>query len=180
MSVTVRQYTRQLQSDKVFFYKEIIENISYSQPHELISNGYQLPGDFSIITEEGQQVFLKDVINAPILVYRFSEAQCSDCVEQQFKLFRSEKHNIPQNIILWGSYSNVRKIKIIKNTFDVDFKSYNVDKIDISLDKFLNPFFFIITPDLTCHSFFTAIKENPAMTMLYLTTMKTKLEDNIN
>jgi hypothetical protein len=179
--MTIRQYTRELHSDKVFFYKEIIENISYLQSYEIISNGYQLPADFMVTTEEGQQVFLKDVIDAPVLVYRFTEEQCIDCVEQQFKIFSSEQQNIPQNIILWGSYSNIRKIKVIKNTFGVDFRSYNVGKIDIPLDKFLNPFFFVITPDLTCYSFFTAIKENPAMTMLYLTTIKTKLEDkNIN
>ena len=176
MSITIRQYTRQLQSDQAFFFKEIIGNISFLHPYELISNGFQLPSDFVVTTEEGEKVFLKDIIDTPVLVYRFLETQCSDCVEKQFKIFSSEKHNLTKNIILWGSYSNVRKIAIIKNAFNINYKAYNVGEINIPLEKLANPFFFVITPDLMCHSFYVAIKENPSMTMKYLWTMKTKLD----
>ena len=70
-------------------------------------------------------------------------------------------------------------ISILKNTYKIDFKAYNVGEFDTPLDKLSQPFFFVIYPDLSCHSFFAATKENPSLTMIYLTTMKEKLENNL-
>ena len=82
------------------------------------------------------------------------------------------------SMTVWGSYTHVRKIMVIKKTFDLDLKAFNVGEIDIPLEKLVHPYFFVITPNLMCHSFFAVTKENPALTMKYLSTMKTKLMVN--
>jgi hypothetical protein len=50
-----------------------------------------------------------------------------------------------------------------------------MDDIGIPLEKTSNPYFFVIEKDLKCHYFFSAIKENPQLTISCIETVIDKI-----
>ena len=118
---------------------------------------------------------MHDIINSSTLVYRFSETHCNDCIEEQFMTLKNIDYRKPENVILLSSFSSIKKIRILKDTYELKYDLYNLRGINIPSDSLSKPYFFVIDPDLTCHSFFVPISELPLLTRQYLSTVKQKI-----
>jgi hypothetical protein len=151
------------------FAKILVDNISFLRPFELQSEEYALSPETIICNEDGQLFTFNDIFENDefVLVYRFSEMHCDICITQHFMIFEELSSKINLNkLVLLSSYSNTKKIKILKHTYKFDFRIFNVmDDIGIPLEKVNNPYFFVLNKNLKCHRFFTAIKENPELTI---------------
>jgi hypothetical protein len=151
------------------FAKMLVDNISFLRPFEIQSEGYTLSPETVIRDEDGQLLTFNDIFedNEYVLVYRFSEMHCDMCINQHLMMLKKLSSEISLNkLVLLGSYSNTKKIKILKHTHKFDFRIFNItDDMDIPLEKVNNPYFFVVNKNLDCHCFFTAIKENPELTI---------------
>jgi len=147
----------------------LLRNMSLLKPFELQSEGYELKPDIKVFDEAGMQVSLHNILgdNSSILVYRFSEMHCDICIEQHLSILKNLDTKInSEKLVLLGSYANLKKIKIVRQTHKFNFRIYNtMDDLGIPLEQVNNPYFFILDKDLKCHSFFAAIKENPDLTV---------------
>ena len=166
---------RQLQSNSVSYYQALLDEISQTRPYEWLSEGYRLSSDLWITTEDEQQFLLKDIIEAPTLVYRFTDAQCKGCVENRFMLLQAENRDIPEDIVILCSIATMKILKIVKNVHHLRYKLYVLPKADLPLDGQPDPYFFVIHPDLTAHSFFTVTENTSPKVIQYLSTVKNKV-----
>jgi hypothetical protein len=151
------------------FAKVMVDNMSFLRPFELQSEGYTLSSEAIIRDENDRLLTFNDIFgnDESVLVYRFSEMHCDICIVQHFMMFKelSSKINL-KKLVLLSSYTNTKKVKILKHTHQLDFRIFNImDDIGIPLEKVNNPYFFVLNKNLKCHRFFTAIKENPELTI---------------
>jgi peroxiredoxin len=151
------------------FAKVLVDNMSFLRPFELQSEEYTLSPETVIRDEDGQLLSFNDIFGNDeyVLVFRFSEMHCDICINQHFMMFKELSSKINLNkLVLLSSYSNTKKIKILKHTHKLDFRIFNImDDIGIPMEKVNNPYFFVVNKNLECHRFFTAIKENPELTI---------------
>jgi peroxiredoxin len=151
------------------FAQVLVDNMSFLRPFELQSEEYTLSSEIMIKDEDGQSLSFNDIFENDeyVLVYRFSEMHCDICINQHFMMFEKLASQINLNkLVLLSSYSNTKKVKILKHTHKLDFRIFNVmDDIGIPLEKVNNPYFFVVNKNLKCHRFFVAIKENPELTI---------------
>jgi hypothetical protein len=159
----------------VSYYQTRLEEISQIRPYEWLSEGYRLLPDLEITTDGDQQVFLKDIIKVPTLIYRFTDTNCKGCVENRFMLLYKENRNVPENIVILCTPSTMRVLKILNNVHDLKFKLYILPTTNLPIDQQYNPYLFVIRPDLTGHSFFTITEETSPKFVQYLSIMKNKL-----
>jgi hypothetical protein len=151
------------------FAKVLVDNMSFLRPFELQSEGYTLSSETIIRDEDDQLLTFNDIFDNDefVLVYRFSEMHCDICIVQHLMMFKelSSKINL-KKLVLLSSYTNTKKVKILKHTHQFDFRIFNImGDIGIPLEKVNNPYFFVLNKNLKCHRFFTAIKENPELTI---------------
>jgi hypothetical protein len=149
--------------------KMLVDNMSFLRPFELQSEEYALSPETIIRDEDGQLLTFNDIFENDefVPVYRFSEMHCDICITQHLMMLKELSSKISLNkLVLLSSYTGTRKIKILKHTHKFDFRIFNiVGDIGIPLEKVNNPYFFVLDKNLKCHRFFTAIKENPELTV---------------
>jgi hypothetical protein len=93
--------------------------MSFIRPFELQSEGYNLSLEVMLQGENGKLLSFKDLLEGKesILIYRFSETQCDLCIIQHLTLLKKLLPNDnPDNLILLASYTNTKKIKILRET----------------------------------------------------------------
>jgi hypothetical protein len=149
--------------------KVLVDNMSFLRPFELQSERYILSPETVIRDEDGQLLSFNDIFGDDefVLVFRFSEMHCDICINQHFMMFNELSTKINLNkLVLLSSYSNTKKIKILKHAHKLDFRIFNImNDISIPMEKINNPYFFVVNKNLECYRFFTAIKENPELTI---------------
>jgi len=145
------------------------DNLIFLRPYELRSENAEIPEKTKVINENGDTILLFDLmkVKGTLLVYRFNETHCDACIEQHISIIKElSKQLVIDKFVFLCAYSNVKKIKIARSAQRTEFEFYNlVDEIPLPLEETSNPYFFILEKDLRCHSFFAAIKENPALTI---------------
>lgn len=114
--------------------------------------------DFNTIIDGSEKLF-----------FRFTEANCSSCIEEEVK----NLHNFirPENekdVILLCSY-NTRILQLFLNTYGMKFQIFSIthDKNDF-LSGSLLPFYFVCNKDGTIINSFVPDKTNPEMTKLFI------------
>ncbi|MDR1368622.1 MAG: hypothetical protein LBJ72_00655 [Dysgonamonadaceae bacterium] len=157
----------------------LVQNMSFLKPFELQSEGYELSPKLKIMEETGKEVVFLDLLGEyeSVLIYRFSETHCDLCIEQHLSILKTLEGKISQGrLVLLCSYTNEKKMKIIRQTHNLNFKIYNIkDDVGIPLEQTSNPYFFILDRDMKCWSVFSAVKENPDLTISCIQAVIEKL-----
>lgn len=162
------------QRDSLSIFETILNNQSLLKPLEAASESKRLSSKMRLTDETGQEHLLTDLIQSPILVFRFSSSHCSACIEQSLAIVKSVlKEQDKTKIILLCSYDNLKKVKVLKQSNFIDYPVYNINEtLKFPIEETSNPYFFIIDSDLTCKSFCAVVKEYPKFTTNYLKIIK--------
>jgi hypothetical protein len=149
--------------------------LSIVKPIELQSEGFMLSPDYILSDESGNLMKFNDIFgsDSSIIVYRFSEMHCDLCVEQHFSILKDLSREIDlSKLVFLSAFSSTKKMKMARQVNSLDFRIYNAkDNLGIPLENISTPYFFILDKDLKCSSFFTAIKENPELTIIGIKTL---------
>jgi hypothetical protein len=116
---------------------------------------------------------LKDVLKngqEQILVCRFSELHCESCVNFSIQLFRQWSDSIgTDNMLFLGTYRNNKIFNRTKPLYDIhNLNVYNIPKLNIPVEEFGYPYYFVLNTDLTISNVFIPDKATPNITNNYL------------
>lgn len=85
-----------------------------------------------------------------LLICRFSEFNCQECVTYSIlKAISQQDHIRKNNIILWGDYESCKNLKIYKENLDIkETDVYNVGFMNIPIEQKGVPYYFILDSTL--------------------------------
>lgn len=115
------------------------------------------------------------VTDTPILVFRFEEGQCQNCIV--FGMLKLENHfqEISINTVVFANYSEHYPFKRMSRTLNRKrLPIYNVTDLG-ELDELKVPYFFILNRDLSVEDVFIPEKAFPEITNQYFEALKQKL-----
>lgn len=151
----------------------LFENIKLNSKYEgLVIN------DFPVFTENGVEIkFSKIIKDRNILILRYSELNCSPCVDSSISLLNNWVMKIGQeNIVILSSYENQNHLNIFKRINNIYFPVYNIkEKIDgMQIEELNKPYIFSIDKKKEIHGLFIPEKTMPEMNIVYLNSIYTK------
>jgi hypothetical protein len=117
-----------------------------------------------------------------LLVCRFSELNCQECVIYSVvKLVRLSEEIGRNNIVFLGSYENNKSLHILKKQINLqNMNVYNIPYLDIPVENESHPCYFILDNTLTISNLFVPDKSVPDLTNSYLKTITNRYFINDN
>ena len=144
----------------------------------------------TLINTEFQKIMLEDTLSnevplsklasqSPLLIFRFSELNCSSCYETElFSLhdFFSTKN---RQIAILGSYRERRHYIMFKRGNRIELPFYRIphDAFDWTLEDYGSPYYFILHPDMTVSHIYIPDQVFPELNKQYLERVKNFLSD---
>ncbi len=101
----------------------------------------------------GDTVLLSSITGKHLLLYRFSESSCIDCVIKDIEALKKLSKRVPpEQIIAVGNYSSSRSFKAMINSYSLSFLAYNYTfplGVPLQSENYDNdvPFYLVIRPD---------------------------------
>jgi hypothetical protein len=115
------------------------------------------------------------------VVLRFTQNNCGSCVEHELIHLKELAKSIgEENIVCLTSYTGINDIKILSDTYSVNFATYNVPINALyknGYDTLNFPYVFRIDNNLQMSNFFIPAKENSALSKAYYKLMKATFEN---
>jgi hypothetical protein len=169
-SVIIRKQSVQIQTARndiartEHHFTVLKNNITDSWKHELST----LNTD-SIFDEDGQKLNA-DYFNKPypVLLFRFSKIDCSDCVVKQIDLIKEFIRNNEIKYMMVSNYANKRNLGLFKRVNEIKDQVYDCKKIFDNENR--TPFFCIYYQGTVSNVFFPD-EDFPELTKLYLITV---------
>lgn len=183
----------------VFYYRTKIENLNFKL--ESLKSNLKLEKDNSEITFKTylldnntpiklsiynysninpRSTFKIDKLKFPLLVYRFSELNCSSCVESALKItsdFFRDKYAERVLFLIDGrnqkyldQFMRLNKIKNI-------MLSLRLNELPLSAENSSQPYMFVLNSENTAHHIFFPDKQNDHQTEEYLKAISAKYFD---
>ena len=127
-----------------------------------------------VVKDSSNNVFpLKDILDngrERMLVCRFSELHCESCVESSIQLFRQWTDSVGKdNTLFLGTYRNNRIFNRTKPVYGInDLNTYNILELNIPVEKYGSPYYFVLNNNLTISDVFVPSKSTPYITNNYL------------
>jgi len=125
--------------------------------------------NLTIYDENRKPYLLKDLVGEnPKLIFKFSETQCSHCIEHALKYIEIYKKEIGiNNIILIGNFIDEKSYSIfVRFHPKIHSKIYQIDKdaLDLSVDSLNQPYLIFVNTSLRIQEIFVPLKEIPERT----------------
>jgi hypothetical protein len=119
------------------------------------------------IYDENEQKLSNDFWSSesPILIFRFSKIDCSQCVIEQIELINRVISNNHINCIIISDYSNKRQLGIFKRTNEIKDIVYNSETLLHNETR--TPYFCVYDNGIVSHIFFPD-NDFPDLTKAYL------------
>ncbi|RHJ86547.1 hypothetical protein DW103_02440 [Parabacteroides sp. AM08-6] len=121
---------------------------------------------------EGKTLLLSDLAkDGPILVYRYSDINCSVCVESEFANLRQFFKQHTEKVIILCSYEYESNMKAFRRNNLLKYPIYNTDMKAFSWDADLydRPYYFVLHPDMKVSDFYIPETAYPEESKAYLT-----------
>ncbi len=110
----------------------------------LINNDLMLDESLMLFKDNGDSLNLSSVVNEPKLVFRYTNLDCHQCIDKQFNLLRNYLDTIgSRRIVIFTYYTNPRDLMIFRRLNNIHFNIYNVENLNIPMEKFQFPYFFV-------------------------------------
>lgn len=125
--------------------------------------------NLTIYDENRKPYLLKDLVgDNPKLILKFSDTQCSHCIEHALKYIEMYKKEIGiNNIILIGNFTDENSYSIFVRFHPIiHSKIYQIDKdaLDLSVDNLNQPYLIFVNTSLRIQEIFVPLKEIPERT----------------
>jgi|SRR5690554_834788 len=171
---------RMQEKDKVIQDTAEKKNICESTRRVIISNTFlqfettaSKIEDFIISSNgESQKKKLSDYFSGNSqLVLRYNEDNCSSCIDHSLEALLEYKDAIGiDNILIIATVKNNRKLKAFIDKFEnLNIQIINTDsEINLPIEEYNIPYFFMMNKDLKIKMLFVPIKELPDNTARYL------------
>lgn len=121
---------------------------------------------------------LSERINQPTLIFRFSESNCQECVEQTALSIKTLFANHETHVIILADFVQNRKLQIYLNKLGLsNFIYYQVEQLsqDWPIDNISAPFLFITDNSLKIDNILLPHYSFPELTEGYLTNIADRL-----
>lgn len=142
---------------------------------QLESEDIYFPNSENGLLMTGESIKIEDYLNGVKLLLRYSDSHCNSCFEKAMQALHKYKDDIgEENVILLTSHKNYRVLKITLEKMNFNPIVINIPEIEIPIEEYRTPYFFIINKDLRMSSVFIPIKEIPNYTEKYLYTIYNK------
>ena len=122
---------------------------------------------------------LSQLVEGGVLVIRFSELNCLDCVESMsFHLEKNFSEKV-QKVVILGSFSSERKLDVYLRSLNIGyFSTYNIP--EGSLNEFVDrqnvPYTFMLSNDMRVDNLFVPDYQLPKLTSDYFEVMSERLK----
>lgn len=121
---------------------------------------------------------LSKKIDQPTLIFRFSESNCQECVEQTALSIKTLFANNETHVIILADFAQNRKLQIYLNKLGLSkFKYYQIEqgRQDWAIDNISAPFLFITDNSLKMDNILLPHYSFPELTEGYLTIIADRL-----
>lgn len=135
------------------------------------SNLTYILGNYLIMTPDGKRVYFKDLITEDYTVFRFSNWNCSICINKELSNINTCKSQNPESkIIIIASFKNDSEFYKFNKINELKVPIYNYSKkMNIFHDKTGDfPFYFKVSSHLIASDIFVPEKRFPDITYGYL------------
>jgi len=104
------------------------------------------------------------------LIFRYSDQHCNQCAESALHSLNKFKESIGEdNIIILASFRTKHQFAFfLKNNQSTNMVLNISTKIEIPIEEYITPYFFIMDKDMTVKLLFIPMKEIPGHTDAYL------------
>jgi hypothetical protein len=124
--------------------------------------------------KQDEQVNLKSLLSDSLtLIFRYNESNCNICVEEALKPVMEYSAKIGvKNILIITSYRNIRTMQIFIRKYAPGIHVFNSNEdINLPIEKWNTPYFFLIDNTLKAQLIFIPVKEIQNYTREYLNTV---------
>jgi len=124
--------------------------------------------------------YLVDFVkNKPILIYRYSDINCTTCYETEIKELQAEFINNPELSIILCSYRIDQEFLVFKRINQIKLSLYriNSDAFDWEVEKYGNPYYFVLHPNMKISHIYVPNKSYPELNKQYLEGVKRFLSE---
>ena len=155
----------------------------YSAEHKteelkgMLSNYFKFEGkvilENNIFTESDELLEIDSIfIKSPLIVFRFSKLNCTDCIVESINIIKSFLSNKRIKYIFISDYNNKRELGNFKRLNNIHEDVHNCN-ILINEEPSL-PYFFILDSNLKVSDIFFPNDDFPELTNLYLKEIEQK------
>lgn len=127
-----------------------------------------------LINIQGDSVILRDIVNQKSIILRYSVLNCGECVDAEFEVLKNNFRLVSDKIIILTYYENIRGlIDTYRKLEKMGLKKVKIyiipnNKLEIPLDKYNIPSYFITDSGLNIANVFIPDKTNPLLSETYL------------
>ena len=159
-------------NDEKRFYESIVKLITNNAFLQFESTDTKMEDLIVYSNDDVNNRRLSDFLeDNSFLILRYNETYCKSCVDHSLEALLDYKDEIGiDNILIMATSENIRKLKAFVNKFEnSNIKIINIiSKIDLPIEKYNVPYFFVISNNLQIQMLFVPIKELPENTFRYL------------
>ncbi|WP_157482700.1 hypothetical protein [Geofilum rubicundum] len=165
-----------VQTDSIKRYQSTLNGIAMFRDFEARSNGLKIDKKVAVVNLEGVTIPFSEIIDSNIRILKFSESNCSDCTQQNFqRVLDMMDAEMPDNLFLLGEFSNLRKVRIFTQMFELKWPVYYLpSSLDLPIDVIDEPYFFEVDESFTCSNFQIAASESTELVKSYLRALASK------
>ena len=160
------------------FYTNIINILKNRNAFQILAEGNTIDNNIYVNNDKDKPVLLRDILGfKPKIVLIYSEINCSTCVEEVLLNLKEVGEKIGvENIIILGSYSNIRDLSVFLRINGVNFPFYNLKFQDLGIftEKSEFPYIFIYNGRDKAEQVFIPLKEIPELSETYLNSIMKK------
>lgn len=136
---------------------------------------------FTVTDDSGRQVKLLSLLDGgPKLVFRFTEYDCSDCVEAQLGMIAQLTNSIgKENVVFLVSYSSNHALSLLKQNYHLKGVMFNVGLQALQnwdIEGLNTPYCFIADRD-GLYNFFVPVKSIPTLSAIYYNNVQSMFAD---
>lgn len=127
-----------------------------------------------IVKKKNELISIKSLAgNSKKMVFRYSALGCQPCVDEQFRLLEEYADGIGRsNILIISSYRDEFAANNFKRINKTSFEIFNLESMEIEIEKYGFPYYFLLLPDMKVSKVFIPVKEIPEMTEKYFELIK--------
>lgn len=142
---------------------------------EKVNNNLILDEDLGFFDVSGNKILAKNFLKKNMIVLRFSESNCEDCINSEIDVLLKNKE-LKENIILIISLQKKRDLFVYHRKYKEkglkNIKMYLLadNGLNIPAEKLNMPYYFCVNSSLTMTNFFIPQKDKPKLSENYLET----------
>jgi len=172
--------TLNLKIDSLMHYQHFTDMLIENTTFQFDCEGSNLEIPLSLIDENNKRCRINEISGAnTTLIFRFSEINCTSCVETQFRLIRKyiSKYG-KNNIIIVASYSNIRNLTIFKRINEISIPIYRIEQNQLcqKVESLNVPYYFLLEDEVEMRMIHIPSKEIPSLTLNYLNLIGKRFE----